>query len=164
MDGPTARCTPHTFRSSGRRRRPPSRRKLAGATLIPPLLQNCDPQSVQYEEETRADRSKEFNTGIRGDEHPTRGVRRVRGRAGPPVSNSRCPNHQSHVARSRTRPTCPEGPRGPAGIPPRRRTRWSTMAAGSSLFLPLSALVAPHSYDDRPARMMRGSRGRVSYS
>jgi hypothetical protein len=130
----------------------------------PSLLQNFDPRSVQYEEETRADRSKEFNTGIRGDEHPTRGVRRVRGRAGPPVSNSLCPNHQSHVARSRTRPACPEGPRGPAGILPRWRTRWSTMAAGSSLFLPLSTLVAPHTYDDRPTRMMRVSRGRVIYS
>jgi hypothetical protein len=76
-----------------------------------------------------------------------------------PACNSRCPSHQSHVARSRTRPACPEGPRGSTGILPRRRTRWSTMAAGSLLFLPLSALVAPRSYDERPTRMMRGVAG-----
>jgi hypothetical protein len=42
---------------------------------------------------------------------------------------------------------------------------WIYVGGGSfSSFLPHGALVAPHSYDDRPTRMMRGSRGRVIYS
>jgi hypothetical protein len=91
---------------------------------------------------------------VAGQEHPL-----IHGGGMAPACNSRCPSHQSHVARSRTHPACPEGPRGSAGILPWRRTRWSTMAAGSLLFLPLSALVAPRSYDERPTRMMRGVAG-----